>query len=366
MYIVSKSQHRLYLCVQVIRWLAKHGPGVRMLAVWTISCDEPRQSWSRGAAGLLALTPNLLSLQLEDSCGFFLADYDLRCLRHLTLLQELQLYLKVISSNFSAPATSEPLCSLTALKSLTFSLDMDSVAIELSQHLSKLTQLTEFILACPQGYGRRMPISCKLPQLCSLRKMAIDGPLEKGCVMTAERFGKLEKMALLNFHPHEPAVRFSTSQPYLSLTELALGQPSEATISGWSSLCHSLLHLPALRLLEVFDTDLRRVTDSEWTFHPELRSLALSDCCLEFIPAGLQGLTSLTFLDLTFNLLSSIPNGPYLKQLSVLSFTGNEGSDDESCLADAATGQGCILGTKNELQRDALAAALPQQCTLSL
>ena len=113
--------------VQVMRWLSTRGPAVRTLRADLWNHTNSSSSWSGGAAGFLALTPNLHGLDITDYCDFFQEDSALECLSHLTGLRRLNLTLSALTNSFMQPAASDPLRHLTALESLTLSLDIPAI-----------------------------------------------------------------------------------------------------------------------------------------------------------------------------------------------------------------------------------------------
>ncbi|KAK9863239.1 hypothetical protein WJX84_002021 [Apatococcus fuscideae] len=51
---------------RVMRWLSNHGSAVKDLDLIIFEDAGPQQAWARGAVGLLALTPNLQKLSIND------------------------------------------------------------------------------------------------------------------------------------------------------------------------------------------------------------------------------------------------------------------------------------------------------------
>ena len=348
---------------QVKRWLGKRGPAVHKLNLF-IHTGDLRQTWPQDATGLLSLVPNLQSLEMYDRGEFFAAAEDMKFIGQLTGLQHLQLSLGLHELSFSQPATSEPLRHLASLESLSLHLGTyeRGTAIRLSQHLADLSRLTHLAVSGCGPHNLRELI----PQLTSLRSLSIGSRLE----MLPSSFGSLcllQSLSLGSFDRYGPA--FSIPEALSScqaLARISLVELSRATVWEWSSLCKSFLCLPALRVLHIIEADLSCVRDDAWVLHPQLQDLSLAYCCLQFCPAALCSLSSLTSLELQSNGLEHLPAGPYLEHLQELDISGNEDLADLSCLAAATSLQTLILGKLTQVDSSEVAAVLPSTCYIDL
>ena len=348
---------------QVLRWLCKRGAAVHKLKLFLAAGDQA-VAWPSGAADLLALLPNLKALKLYDTSSFFRAADDVKFLAQLTSLTRLKLTFGIHELAFAQPTTSEPLCHLASLQSLTLNLhtyDRDA-AIQLSEHLTKLTCLTH--LAVSGRYDHN--VAELIPQLTSLQSLGLGCHLDQVPTSFA-KLCHLQSLGLSSFQRYGPA--FSIPEALSScqgLSSITLSEPSRNTLDEWSRFCRSFLCLPALRELRISNIPLTYVPDGDWCFHPQLQSLSLAYCDIETCPTALRSLTGLTNLDICSNWLSELPAGPYLKNLVELEISGNEGLADLSCLAASTCLQTLTLGETTQVDSSALAAVLPLACTIDL
>ena len=319
-------------------------------------------AWPPGAADLLALLPNLKTLKLYDTSGFFRAAADVKFLAQLTSLQRLKLTLGLHELAFAQPATSEPFCHLASLQSLKLTLRTydHGAAIQLSEHLTKLTRLTH--LGVSGRYDHN--VAELVPQLTSLQSLTLGCHLDQVPASFA-KLCHLQSLRLFSFHRYGPA--FSIPEALSScqgLSSITLSEPSRNTLGEWSRFCRSFLCLPALRELHISNIPLTYVPDGEWCFHPQLQSLSLAYCDIDTCPAALCSLTGLTNLDICSNWLTELPAGSYLKHLVTMEVSGNEELADLSCLAAATCLRTLILGQITQVDSSALAAVLPPTCTI--
>lgn len=303
-------------------------------------------------------------LKLYDTSGFFRAAADVRFLAQLTSLERLKLTLGTKELAFAQPATSEPLCNLASLQSLTLTLHTydRGAAIQLSEHLTKLTCLTH--LAVSGRYDHN--VAELVPQLTSLQSLSLGCHLDQVPASFA-KLCHLRSLCLSSFERYGPA--FSIPKALSScqgLSSITLSEPLRTTLGEWSRFCRSFLCLPALRELHISNIPLTYVPDGGWFFHPQLQSLSLDYCDIATCPAALCSLTGLINLDICSNWLTEVPAGSYLKHLVALEVSGNEELADLSILAAATCLQTLTLGQITQVDSSALAAVLPPTCTSDL
>lgn len=180
---------------------------------------ESAPSWSGGAAGFLALTPNLYSLDVTDHCCFFREASPFGCLSHLTGLRVLNLTLSAPTDSFMQPAASDPLRHLTALESLTLSLDIHGSSFQSSEHLTALQQLTFLELQGAEDGLDDEPIALTLPMLPSLRHLTLGSFLDKR-PDTLAQLSQLQSLRLEYYYPSESSLTLSSPGAFLHLTRV--------------------------------------------------------------------------------------------------------------------------------------------------
>lgn len=308
--------------VQVMRWLSKRGSAVRTLhaGVWKSS-----PSWLGGAAGLLALTPNLCSLHIVDECGFFQRDSALGCLSDLTCLKRLSVSLSSLTNSFMQSAASEPLRHLTALEALTLSLEIYGPSFQLSEHLTVLSQLTFLSLQGSHAGLFHNAIALKVPMLTALRHLTLAGFLDMGPATLAQ-FSQLQSLQLDNYFPDESLFRFASSACFPHLTCVRLEVAPHMSLMDWHRLFDSLHQLPALQALEIESSTLCGLTDHTWAFDPFLREINTAHAHDDDCPAKMRHRSHVICLVLACSHLIEFPKGPSLPAQVIFDLTHPHGN----------------------------------------
>lgn len=296
-----------------MRWLSTRGRAVRTLRadLWNYTKSSP--SWSGGAAGFLALTPNLHSLDVTDDCNFFQEDSALACLSHLTGLRRLNLTLSALTNSFMQPAASSPLCHLTALESLTLSLDIYGSSFQLSEHLTVLCRLTFLSLQGSNDGLDDEPIAMTVPMLPSLRHLTLGGFLDKRPATLAQ-FSQLQSLYLEYYYPGESSLMLAPPGTFLHLTHVELEVAEELGLLGWLGLFDYLVQLPALQSLTICAPTLCHLVGNAWGFHPQLQKVNSEHAHDEDCPANTRSVGShVMCLVAACSCIYQFPDGPSLE-----------------------------------------------------
>lgn len=293
-------------------WLTKRGRAVRALKADLWDFDKSSPSWSGGAAGLLALTPNLRSLHIHDDCGFFQKDSALACLSHLTGLRRLNLTLDSLTMSFMRPAASDPLRHLTALESLTLCLAICGPSFQVSEHLTALCQLTFLSLEGAHDGLDDGAIALTVPMLPSLKHLVLGGYLDKGPA-TLKQFSQLQSLSVQGFFPDAGSFRSPSPGHFPYLSRLILQVPEHMILLDWICLLESLLKLPALQVLDVECPTLRKMLANVWACHPDLDDVDTEHAHIASCPDKIRPLSHVMCLILACTHRYELPKGPSLQ-----------------------------------------------------
>ena len=301
-------------CVQVMQWFGKHGAAVCALDI-AIRSQHPQPSWAGGAAGLLALTPQLQRLSIRDKCGFLFGDDVMYFSRTL------------LSSSLRKSMIPDSLPELTALKSLTLNIDICGPAFPLTQQLTAMSRLTQLSLAGSNvarfdrdGSRMRIGVNVPVPQLSSVRHLTLGGQLDPD-LKTLSKFCKLETLHLKSFFPNPASFLSPSHCQHLCRIVLEKTFPVPG-LSGWISLFEALLELPALQDLQVYSDNLNKLTDNYWAFHPGLE--VLNDNFLS-CPTRMTYISQLISLAQEIGRLYQLPDGVHLKHVCIVDLSRVQG-----------------------------------------
>lgn len=306
-----------------MQWFRRHGAAVRALSIW-FQARELGPPWSGGAAALLALTPKLHSLDISDYCGFFFGEDVNSCRRPA----------QASSCISPKPAIiADPLWHLTALESLTLNIDVYGPSFKLSQHLTKMARLTYVNLSASND-GDPYNILVDIPQLTSVRHLTLSGYLDMGPA-TLTKFCQLQTLHLDICHPDHTSFQLCCAHHFQHISKIRLdAYGSNTTLSQWIRLFEFLLQLPALQDLDICAEDLTQLSDKHWAFHSGLQfppySALLPDSgprLLELDAKRLECVSHLACVARDADCLHQLPDGPYLKQLSMLDLSYPDDAD---------------------------------------
>ncbi len=322
---------RLHLILQIVGGLYQHGSKVRMASI-EVSQNSHWHQYPNGAAILFGLMPNLQHLTIACVGSFCDPSVALSCLAALPHLRYLRMaFVECPNYHNDYHDLEWNVASLPPLHQLEhFSLDMEfeyGGPVLLPQIPNALMSLTCLDIGIQRGNpmntanigqavgqmhllqeiwlrGMILYIPSQLSNLPHLRSLYIAG-VDSSKVESNEPF--LQEGALLNCP---------------SLTTVCLEQVAGFTALEWDMICPCLQHLKKLERLSIQESDVLHevsaVPADTWCLPSSLTFLQITNSWLDELPHAIASLPNLKLLDLSYNHLHCLPDGPYLESLRAL------------------------------------------------